>query len=195
MVITKTAEELNAEIERLNARIAEEEASIEALYPKIGKAYCAACADAPADAVKELVGAFRRASAQIDACKKEIKTCSKALGLLRGFVSCDKCGKEVSIHAAFCGACGASMSGVLADLASEDDVICPACGLASPSGSIYCEKCGAKIGAQTAAVPVAADLQTESAPIEIEKALRCPECGTKVEEGDLFCPECGHKMA
>lgn len=207
MANMKTAEQLTAEIERMNALIAEEEAGIEALYPQIGRVYCNAYADAPADAVKELVGAVNQARANIDSYLNYIKNCNRELGLLRGFVSCEKCGNEVSVHSSFCGACGASMSSVLAALAAADDIICPSCGFATPHGSVYCEKCGTKIVGRQSAEPVAMPVEAPVAmpvtepvaePVAVEakqEAPRCPSCGTVVEAGDIFCLACGFRMA
>lgn len=183
----KTAEQMNDEIERLNALVEAEKARIEELYPLIGKAYCEAYSDAPAEAVAALVGAVSEGNRTIKDHTEAIKRCNKALGVLRGVVDCPNCAKEVSIHAAFCSSCGTSMSAALLDLASEDDIICPVCGLATPHGSLFCEKCGAKIGNQ-------ADNAPDAPATEVKTEHICPSCGTVAEDGDLFCPGCGEKM-
>lgn len=173
MANLNTQEEKNTYAQQLKEMIAEEEGRVNALYTEIGKAYYVFYGDAPAPELAETVAAAGQSH-------KLIKGYTKELGLLRGVVACEKCGKEVSIHAAFCNSCGASMSSALRDLAGENDVICPACGLATPKDSVYCTKCGAKMASEPA--PKA----------KIERV--CPDCQTKVEEGDLFCPGCGNKM-
>lgn len=176
-----TTEEMNVRIERLKAAIGEEEAKLVDLYPQIGKCYCEHYANDPAPAVADLVAAVNEVNQKVKAYKKEI-------GVLRGVVTCPICGKEVSVHSAFCGSCGASMSAVLRDLAKEDDIICPACGLATPHGSVFCERCGAKLADAGSPAP-------QPAPAPAPKAKpKCPKCGTELEEGDLFCPECGTRM-
>lgn len=191
-----TNEEMNTRVEQLQATVSKEEAKLTELYPQIGKRYCECCADNPLPEVADLV-------ASVNAVHQKIRAINKEIGLLRGIVTCPICGKEVSVHSAFCGSCGTSMSAVLRDLASEDDVICPACGLATPHGSVFCEKCGAKLsdaGKSASAAPGRVPTPAPApAPAPAPKPApeskpRCPKCGTELEKGDLFCPECGTRM-
>lgn len=182
MIKPNTAEEMDAEVDRLNRAIKDEESRIAGFYPEIGKRYCEICGDAPLPELADSIEAVREG-------QQKIKAYNKQLGLLRGVVPCEKCGKEVSVHASFCGSCGASMRNVLLELADADDRICPICGLATPRDSLFCEKCGARISD----VAKIEDLLTPAAPVA-PVPKKCPTCGTQVEENDLFCPECGCKM-
>ena len=59
--------------------------------------------------------------------------------------------------------------------APSQQISCPKCGAAIPTGSKFCLECGEKI---------------ETVPSGM---VVCPECGKTVQKGK-FCPECGHKF-
>ena len=62
-----------------------------------------------------------------------------------------------------------------ATTAPTQQISCPKCGAAIPTGSKFCLECGEKIEAVPNGMVV------------------CPECGKTVQKGK-FCPECGHKF-
>lgn len=62
--------------------------------------------------------------------------------------TCPKCGKEGPDGAAFCGSCGAKLSG--GESAGGGAAFCPQCGEAVPAGAENCPKCGAALKAEPA---------------------------------------------
>jgi membrane protease subunit (stomatin/prohibitin family) len=74
-------------------------------------------------------------------------------------VVCPSCGKNVR-DGRFCPECGKPLAEV-----------CSGCGTPVPSGSRFCNNCGARVGGGTAC-----------------------ECGAEVPAGSKFCPECGKKV-
>lgn len=178
-----TLEELQSEIAKLTSDIqAIEQQKLPALYEALGKRYYETHRDQPSAEVRDELAALDDAHQEIAKLQGEIKLDQRRIGKLRGVLNCPKCGKEVSIHSSFCGACGTSMVEELRQLADEDELICPKCGLATPHDSLFCVKCGAKLNGSDLT-----PAEEKAAPAE----CRCPSCHAKVEADDLFCLECG----
>ena len=55
----------------------------------------------------------------------------------------------------------------------EKQNICPKCGALADDGSVFCAKCGAKLG----------------------EKIFCQECGTEVKPGSDFCQACGAPLS
>lgn len=62
---------------------------------------------------------------------------------------------------------------------------CPNCNKQVPSGSKYCNHCGARV---VSAQPISI---VSTPPFSAE---RCPGCGKAVEKGQQFCPNCGGRL-
>ena len=77
---------------------------------------------------------------------------------------CSKCGNSLPPNAKFCLECGTKVENL-----SENEIICPNCGVKTPKGK-FCTECGAK-------------LQNV-----------CPNCGNEVPQGAKFCLECGQRI-
>ena len=63
--------------------------------------------------------------------------------------------------------------------------ICPKCGSQQPHSTVFCDKCGAKLG--ESARPSAACSQ----PASIATATTCPACGASTMPDWAFCDQCG----
>ena len=81
-----------------------------------------------------------------------------------GKIKCAKCGAELPENAKFCLSCGEKVVSI-----KEGQVICPACGKATPEGK-FCMECGASL------------------------VNKCPNCGKEVPLNGKFCLECGTKL-
>lgn len=79
-------------------------------------------------------------------------------------IKCAKCGADLPENAKFCFTCGEKVVRV-----QPGQVICPACGKATPEGK-FCMECGASL------------------------VNTCPNCGHEVPAGGKFCLECGTKL-
>ena len=79
-------------------------------------------------------------------------------------LKCQKCGASLPNGARFCSECGEPVP-----TASDDTIICPACGKAVPKGK-FCLECGHKLN------------------------TICPNCGAELPDGAKFCLECGEKL-
>ena len=76
---------------------------------------------------------------------------------------------------------GAAIAGGMQNLTQasvpeKDSAFCPKCHAANPSGSKFCNECGALMTKMT------------------EETIACPQCGKANPVGSKFCNECGAKM-
>ena len=79
-------------------------------------------------------------------------------------MKCAKCGALLPPGAKFCLECGEKVQSI-----SQDQIICPVCGKATPKGK-FCMECGSAL------------------------ARTCPKCGAQLPNGAKFCLECGEKV-
>ena len=68
---------------------------------------------------------------------------------------------------------------------------CTRCGFENPSGSKFCENCGAVLQAEKPRPPQDVPLRRDTAAINNRI---CPNCGSLVEDGAPFCVNCGQSM-
>ncbi|MCR4585534.1 MAG: SPFH domain-containing protein [Lachnospiraceae bacterium] len=80
-------------------------------------------------------------------------------------IKCAKCGADLPENAKFCLSCGEKVVHI-----QPGQLICPACGKATPEGK-FCMECGAPL------------------------VNKCPNCGSEVPAGGKFCLECGTKIS
>lgn len=66
---------------------------------------------------------------------------------------------------------------------------CQSCGHENPRGSIFCQQCGARLEAQAAAVPAAAQLGGSAGDVR-----PCSRCGRANAPHLRFCTECGNSL-
>jgi uncharacterized small protein (DUF1192 family)/RNA polymerase subunit RPABC4/transcription elongation factor Spt4 len=72
-------------------------------------------------------------------------------------------------------------------------IVCPSCGHANPTGTKFCQECGAKI--ETPAVPPPAAIPAPSADgANGAGGIVCSSCGHANPASTKFCQECGAKI-
>ena len=91
-------------------------------------------------------------------------------------IKCSECGKEISSKAKACPHCGNPIEEEIKEekKIKEKNITCPECGAKNENGSVFCEKCGQKLG------------NSDNS--------KCPKCGAKNKNGTVFCQKCGNKM-
>lgn len=67
---------------------------------------------------------------------------------------------------------------------------CPNCGRENPPGSLFCQSCGTKLGAQQPDP----QLVTMSDGSGLPGSVRCSRCGTDNPDGMNFCRNCGNTL-
>ena len=68
---------------------------------------------------------------------------------------------------------------------------CTRCGSENPSGSRFCENCGAVLQAEERRAPQPVPVRRDTAAINNRI---CPNCGSLIEDGAPFCVNCGQSM-
>jgi len=63
---------------------------------------------------------------------------------------------------------------------------CPTCHTEQPDGAVFCDNCGAQLGAAAAAAPLPSPASAAPAAVPT-----CPNCGAMVLAGQAFCENCG----
>lgn len=91
-----------ADVAKLNSAIADEERRIDSNYLEIGKLYVARYGEAPEAGFDSMIAAINESQEKIKGYQQQIKD-------IKGVVTCEKCGAEVSGEAAFCSSCGAPL--------------------------------------------------------------------------------------
>ncbi len=113
--------------------ICAEEARIDTLYIKLGRAYFESHANSEESEFAEILNELRYAhntlKGYIEQDKKE-----------RGIVSCERCGADIDADSVFCSSCGARKISKL-----PREIICTLCGNMAKEGQTFCTKCGARI--------------------------------------------------
>jgi len=160
-----------AETVKLRGMISDEEKSIALSFQQIGKRYYEAYGEDPDQLFVQLI-------ASINSSKGNISTYSEQIKQLRGIVNCSKCAAEVPYAAAFCSACGSSMSVASPPSANA---FCTKCGSQVASDKAFCTKCGNKVG------------QAEEPLPPVHDSL-CNSCGSSVAPDKAFCTKCGNKL-
>ena len=152
-----------AEAARLSDRLRQEEAALDALYTRYGRAsYAARDGRGSADALKEL-------ALRIQAKTLEVEELTAARDAALAMKRCMNCGAIFSREARFCSACGKK----LPEEAPRPEPVklgeyCPACG-AELDGSAVCPVCGADLSG-----PVPAEPQPEPEPVQPDPAPEEP---------------------
>lgn len=160
-----------ADSTKLTGMIADEERTINSLYPQIGKAYYELHKNDPEYALSELVAAVNDAFARIEQLNDQIAA-------INGSQKCPRCGANVPEGGMFCNSCGAKMPPkVTIDSAAADKVRCTNCGAQIPGDQRFCIYCGTEV------------IQ----PAE-PKTKICGNCGREMEENAAFCTGCGNPM-
>ena len=123
-----------------------------------------------------------------------------------GVVACTKCGSRFAAGTKFCGRCGnttlqpiAHEGGTPQNIpqqpapppslnqpvvsGSSSGIRCTRCGMEQPTGTKFCGRCGATLGA-------AAIAWTAPQPVEVI----CPQCRSSYPPGTKFCGRCGRTL-
>lgn len=92
-----------------------------------------------------------------------------------------------------------TMNSFGANLANENEIICPNCKSANKKNTKFCSNCGSPLTATcpSCGADVAPDTKfcSECGSPMIEPDKTCPECGANVAPDAKFCNECGTPMA
>lgn len=85
-----------------------------------------------------------------------------------------------------------------ADVANENEVICPNCKSSNSNDTKFCGNCGSPLTATCPSCGASVALDTKfcgqcGSPMEVP-GKTCPECGAEVAADMKFCGECGTKM-
>jgi rRNA maturation endonuclease Nob1 len=89
---------------------------------------------------------------------------------------CDQCGASAKKGAAFCGACGGSVS---EKVVLPTIFVCSGCGAKAKKGVAFCAACGGQVVEQLAPPPT---------------MFACSSCGAKAKKGVAFCSKCGGQI-
>lgn len=161
-----------ADSTKLTGMIADEERTINSLYPQIGKAYYELHKNDPEYALSELVAAVNDAFARIEQLNEQIAA-------INGTQKCPRCGTMVPENGMFCNTCGAKMPPkvTIEPAASAEMIRCTNCGAQIPGGQRFCIYCG-----------------TEVVQPSEPKTKACGNCGRELEENAAFCTGCGNPV-
>lgn len=85
-----------------------------------------------------------------------------------------------------------------ANVANENEVICPNCKSSNSNDTKFCGNCGSPLTATCPSCGASVALDTKfcgqcGSPMEVP-GKTCPECGAEVAADMKFCGECGTKM-
>ena len=89
---------------------------------------------------------------------------------------CDQCGASAKKGAAFCGACGGTVS---EKIILPTIFVCSGCGAKAKKGVAFCASCGGQVVEQIAPPPT---------------MFACSSCGAKAKKGVAFCSKCGGQI-
>lgn len=127
------------DVARLNSAISEREKKISQLYSLIGKSYYEKHKFDSGAEESECIG-------EINSLFYEIAQNREKIRQIKGVMTCEKCGAEVSVNSSFCSVCGASINH--ADAVREEAGAgrrCPNCNAVVEEGNLFCIHCGAKV--------------------------------------------------
>ncbi len=141
-------------------------------------------------------------------------------------MNCPSCGHSNLPGSAFCDNCGFDLSQAAAPAPAPaypvappypaaapaaptapaaGGATCPQCGMAVTPGAVFCDNCGAKLGAPAAqpappTTPAAWPQQpgpVAPPPYQVPPVAgaACPQCGQPLISGALFCDSCGASLA
>ena len=188
------------EVQKINSMISNEENNINNNYFQIGKLYVSMHSGDCEEEFKGMVEAVHYSEKKINTYKEQIQS-------IKGIVRCEGCGAEVSIHSAFCNACGAPMPKRAPEKKIDENMVrCPACGNAVKKGLRFCTNCGNPMQEmnrpQEMTQPQEMNRPQEmSQPQEMNQPQKniiikvCPQCGEETTEPDsMFCNNCGVKL-
>ena len=157
---------------KLNIELANQEEHLKSIYIEIGKkvheiySFGGSLGSAFDDLYKDAL-----------VCEGQIRDLRKRIDVVKGVVTCEKCGKNVERKAEFCPSCGARMylSGEVAASANmiEERTYAPDIAMQEHVHE-----------------PV-----PEDSPIEAPVTKKCPSCGADNPSGTRFCLGCGRVMS
>lgn len=166
-----------ASLTKISSALSGEEKNRDRIYIQIGKLYYEQYADSAQGEFSGLVAAAKQTEQRIVELRKQVQE-------IKGVRSCEQCGAEVPIDAAFCNHCGAQMP---KPQIPEDAVVCQNCGAILPNGVKFCTSCGSPMQVAAPEIPT-----QEPVPPQLPT---CPQCGALCVEGTAFCTECGASIA
>ena len=82
---------------------------------------------------------------RVDLIGRDLQEMHRQYNLIRGLVSCSKCGADVPIGTAYCPACGSPIPQAQpAPQAAPQGAVCISCGQPLSPGAQFCPRCGTK---------------------------------------------------
>ena len=82
---------------------------------------------------------------RVDLIGRDLQEMHRQYNLIRGLVSCSKCGADVPIGTAYCPACGSPIPQAQpAPQAAPQGPVCISCGQILSPGAQFCPRCGTK---------------------------------------------------
>lgn len=128
---------------RIKGLISDEEKNLTNYYLQIGQLYVNTHFNDYEDAFAELMTG-------ITECASKIRDYRQQLQVIKGIVTCEKCGAEIPNSVAFCSACGAPAPKQPEPVAPVDNTPkCPGCGSAITKDAAFCPFCGKSLADAT----------------------------------------------
>lgn len=166
-----------ASLTKISSALSGEEKNRERIYIQIGKLYFEQNAETAQGEFSSLVATAKQIEQRIVELRRQAQE-------IKGVRSCEQCGAEVSIDAAFCNHCGAPMPKLQIPVGA---VVCTCCGAAMQPGVKFCTSCGNSIQGTVSTTP------TEES--SVPQQTLCTNCGAVLSNGVSFCTGCGTPIA
>jgi len=171
-------EEVLAQIEEINKKIAAKEAEKDALYTSLGKYTYEKDTPDRDELIKDVI-------IKLDGINLEIQAFNVEILEAKGFKICPTCNSEVQKELMYCGNCGTRM---ISDVEKVDGgVVCNKCGAVMDEDKKFCTRCGAQLGTEAEKAP---EKKMKSEP----QTKTCPLCGKSLKVNAKFCSGCGVKL-
>ena len=134
-----------SDLTKINSQIREEEKKIQAAYAAIGQKYHEANKENPDPEYVELFSG-------IAASKSLLAQYQLDLQKIKGLCTCENCGEEIDVNAAFCPFCGTKNEYLAKKAAFEAEQaaknapkVCPNCGASVKEDAVFCPECGSRV--------------------------------------------------